>query len=397
MDRLPLAASLVLAACFRDPGPQSTSTASSSGSSTGDPPAVCGDGVAEPPEECDEGVANGTVGSTCHFNCLLNVCGDGVLVSGVEACDEGPYNGTGGSCSPDCALNACGDGYVGPREGCDDGNLLPNDGCEPDCRPTGCGDGVQSVGEECDDGDQDNTDACTTWCRMARCGDTEQQVGEECDDGDIDPSDDCTATCLNAICGDGVLHEGREQCDDGNAVAGDRCSPMCNLLAVTVFVTSVRYSGDLGGLAGADAKCQALADKSGLQGIFKAWLSVGGPGPADRFEHGLPIQRVDNTPVAPNLDALLADEALLAPIDLTEGGVEVPSGAGCSESGLAWTNLRADGSALGAAHCDHWTSPAGSAPKEVGRADLADKQWSATPCEVSCSSLLRLYCFQQTM
>jgi Protein of unknown function (DUF1554) len=41
----------------------------------------------------------------------------------------------------------------------------------------------------------------------------------------------------------------------------------------TVFVTSQGFNGNLGGLAGADTKCQALADTAGLGGTYKAWLS----------------------------------------------------------------------------------------------------------------------------
>ena len=40
----------------------------------------------------------------------------------------------------------------------------------------------------------------------------------------------------------------------------------------TVFVSSQTYDGNLGGLAGADAKCQGLADAAGLKGTFKALL-----------------------------------------------------------------------------------------------------------------------------
>jgi len=35
-----------------------------------------------------------------------------------------------------------------------------------------------------------------------------------------------------------------------------------------VFVTSETYDGNLGGIAGADSKCQALADAAGLDGIW---------------------------------------------------------------------------------------------------------------------------------
>src|SRR5215212_6677746 len=41
----------------------------------------------------------------------------------------------------------------------------------------------------------------------------------------------------------------------------------------SVFLSSITYDGNLGGLSGADAKCQGLAAVAGLPGIYKAWLS----------------------------------------------------------------------------------------------------------------------------
>jgi hypothetical protein len=63
-----------------------------------------------------------------------------------------------------------------------------------------------------------------------------------------------------------------------------------------VFVTSTGYPGNLGGLAGADAKCQERATAAGLGGTFKAWLSAAGTGnsAAERLTHAtVPYVRVD--------------------------------------------------------------------------------------------------------
>ena len=45
-----------------------------------------------------------------------------------------------------------------------------------------------------------------------------------------------------------------------------------------VFLDFSCYTGDLGGLEGADAKCQQAAEDAGLPGIYKAWLSSAGEG-----------------------------------------------------------------------------------------------------------------------
>lgn len=51
----------------------------------------------------------------------------------------------------------------------------------------------------------------------------------------------------------------------------------------TVFVTSQTYTGNLGGLAGADAQCNLLAKAAGLEGSYLAWLSDATESPSTRF------------------------------------------------------------------------------------------------------------------
>src|SRR5262245_8934869 len=48
-----------------------------------------------------------------------------------------------------------------------------------------------------------------------------------------------------------------------------------------VFVTSAVYSGALGGIPGADEKCQALA--GALGGSWRAWVGDGDSSPAQNF------------------------------------------------------------------------------------------------------------------
>ncbi|MBK7830314.1 MAG: DUF4215 domain-containing protein [Nannocystis sp.] len=93
------------------------------------------------------------------------------------------------------------------------------------------------------------------------------------------------ASTSTGVCGDGVV-EGDETCDDGNAMPGDGCQE-CERDS-TVFITSEVYQGfALGGLYGADQRCQSLAAKAGLQHFltFKAWLSTPSMSVADRFRH----------------------------------------------------------------------------------------------------------------
>ncbi|MDC0670880.1 hypothetical protein [Nannocystis radixulma] len=84
---------------------------------TGEPPAVCGDGVVDPVSEaCDDG--NRDDGDACLNTCVAAGCGDGVVWLGVEECDLGAGNHPSApdTCRPTCTLPACGDGglYAGP-------------------------------------------------------------------------------------------------------------------------------------------------------------------------------------------------------------------------------------------------------------------------------------------
>ncbi|MBA3550217.1 MAG: DUF4215 domain-containing protein [Nannocystis sp.] len=145
---------------------------------------TCNDGLT-----CDAGVC---------VPAALPVCGDGML-AGTEECDAGAENGDTKLCKADCTLQKCGDSFVGPGEGCDDGNQVDNDACSNACVPAACGDQVVQVGEACDDGNVNDLDACIA-CKAAACGDTFVQAGvEECDDGNVNSGDGCSAACKKEV------------------------------------------------------------------------------------------------------------------------------------------------------------------------------------------------------
>lgn len=151
-----------------------------------------------------------------------------------------------------------------------------------------CGDGVVDELEECDEGASGNGDAapatCTSSCKLPVCGDGLVGPGEACDGGEA-----CTPGCSLATCGNGQLDPG-EECEP--AVEEDpECLASCLDGRKLIFVTSVHYKGgEIGGVQGADEKCQALAESAGRAGIFRAWLaSSAEDAPAVRFIwHDLP-------------------------------------------------------------------------------------------------------------
>ena len=87
-----------------------------------------------------------------------------------------------------------------------------------------------------------------------------------------------------------------------------------------IFVSSALYTGNLGGLAGADAICNMRAQAAGLPGTYMAWLSTNQANgtPATRFtQSAQPYRKVDGVLVANNW-ADLIDGTLASAIDKTE-------------------------------------------------------------------------------
>ncbi len=91
----------------------------------------------------------------------------------------------------------------------------------------------------------------------------------------------------------------------------------CDEAECTVFVTSTRHDGDLGGLEGADDICQELSRVAGLSGSFKAWLSDDSDSPSSRFTHAeTPYVLTDGARIASNWGELTT--AVTRHIDVDE-------------------------------------------------------------------------------
>lgn len=115
-----------------------------------------------------------------------------------------------------------------------------------------------------------------------------------------------------------------------------------------VFVTAGVFNGALGGLEGADAKCQFAADTAGLDGNFQAWLADGTGTPTTRFTTLSlgPYFMLDGRIVDENFAALL-DGSILQPIDIDEAGVQ-------RSSLFVWTNVDERGAVNTGGDCDGW-------------------------------------------
>ncbi len=163
--------------------------------------------------------------------------------------------------------------------------------------------------------------------------------------------------------------------------------PSAALGAMRVFATSVGYDGNLGGLTGADARCQLLANIAGLPGTYKAWLSDSSGSPSTRFTQSSgPYVLVNGTTVIANNWADLVDGTLAAAINLNEQGSSIGSN-------YVWTGTLGSGTPSGN-NCSDWSSNSITILGTYGNTNLASSNWTNAGLS-TCTGILRLYCFQQ--
>jgi len=196
------------------------------------------------------------------------------------------------------------------------------------------------------------------------------------------------------IAGDNAVTEAL--CAEADRLPGnpsDAALALCGPLAKRVFVTEAAVSPNLGGLTGADALCNSLAQTAGLPGIYKAWLSDETTSAKNRLAHSsIPYARVDGVVVANNF-ADLTDGSLLAPIAITQNG-SVVSGGGFTV--FAWTGTTADGSTIAGRTCNNWTDATNSFNAASGGPGSTSGSWTDTQ-NLGCAGFGsdHMYCFQQ--
>lgn len=186
--------------------------------------------------------------------------------------------------------------------------------------------------------------------------------------------------------------------DSPTPAGGDKTTPTtkvecngalpCERIA---FVTRAKFSGNLGGLAGADQRCfEAAKAIPGLGGrAFRAWLSDSLSSVKDRLPKGTQnYRRTDKTIVATNfLD--LADGTVALPIALDEKSVMLdPDPLERS----VWTGTSKSGDKE-EFNCRDWTSADIMQSGNYGDSQTTDSNWTAGGTS-SCNAQRHLYCIE---
>jgi hypothetical protein len=181
----------------------------------------------------------------------------------------------------------------------------------------------------------------------------------------------------------------------------DAQSPAPNPAAMTFFVTSVGIGrgADLGGLAGADAHCQALAQAAGAGNrSWRAYLSTQGEGAVnarDRIGTG-PWQNARGVAIARSVADLHSPaNAMTKQTNVNERGQVVNGRGDTPNEHDALTGSQADGTAFGAGPdrtCRNWTYSGAEGAAMVGHHDRigldesdAAKSWNTSHPSRGCS------------
>ena len=213
-----------------------------------------------------------------------------------------------------------------------------------------------------------NSNFCSTTV-VSTCGNNQVDPGELCDGASLNG-----ATCQSLGFFGGTL-----------ACAADCSFNTSACRTSRAFVTSTTYNGSLGGLAGADAKCQARAGAASLGGNWTAWLSTSAVDAKDRIP-GVEYRLVDNTTVVCTDQSDLLDGSPDANIDKNEFGA--------SSNPNVWTGTNSNGTKT-ASTCSDWSSTGGLGLYGANDFPVSSMVWSFRSTDACSDSNLRLYCFEQ--
>ncbi len=159
-----------------------------------------------------------------------------------------------------------------------------------------------------------------------------------------------------------------------------------------VFITSTTYTGNVGGVSGADNICQTRANTANLGGTWRAWISDSSSSPSTRFvRSSRGYRRLDNQMVALNWGDL-TDGSLINPITINEFGQNHFVGAQTNTitNGTVYTTTSSN-------FCNNFTSSSSNTLRVTGTSGATNQYWTAFDRYglLSCNQVATLYCFEQ--
>ena len=155
-----------------------------------------------------------------------------------------------------------------------------------------------------------------------------------------------------------------------------------------VFVSSSSSNANLGGVSGADTRCQNLADAANLGGSWRAWVSSSASSPSGRFTKAtVPYRLVDGTIIANDWNDLTSG-GLRHAIDRDEKNVPRPAAE-------VWTATTSTGAYEGGGCNGFTSSSSASAYAAQGVSDRASAQWTNVYLQFCDRTNPRIYCFEQ--
>ncbi|MCC6994290.1 MAG: choice-of-anchor D domain-containing protein [Deltaproteobacteria bacterium] len=164
-----------------------------------------------------------------------------------------------------------------------------------------------------------------------------------------------------------------------------------------VFVSSMDFPANLGGLTAYDAQCNLLATAAGLNNAggngYVAWMSSETQSAASRVGAARGFVRPDGRPFADDLASLLTNGAVLNPIAIDENGRLLSRQA---QEGGVWTGTNPDGSVNAGETCASWTSNVSTSRTRQGEAHSGPGDWTQVGGTGGCDASGRIYCMMRT-
>lgn len=158
------------------------------------------------------------------------------------------------------------------------------------------------------------------------------------------------------------------------------------------FTTNGRWTGNLGGLDGADSLCTTEAQAAGLSGSFKAWLSTSKVNAKDRIAGTGPWKFVTGEQVFTIENGMFTPSQFL---HFDARGNDLLF----TMTPNVWTGT-GDFGVLDASNatCRDWTSDSPQDNGSFGQLSWISTLWTHDDVDgplADCSQMQRLYCFQQ--